>query len=61
MGLNRKHCVVSLSTLKPLLSSGLTQETSRHDSKFVDWDVKYHLEQNFRVPMHRQGAYFADS
>ena len=32
-------------TLYPLLSTGSTQETSQHDRKFVDWDIKHQLKQ----------------
>ena len=31
-------------TCDALFSTGLTQETSEHDLKFLDWDVKYQLE-----------------
>ena len=31
-------------TFYALLSTDSAQETSRHDWKFLDWDVKYQLE-----------------
>ena len=45
------HCVVSLSrTLYPLLSTGSTwQDTSWHDWKTVDWDVKSQFKQNIWI------------
>ena len=37
---------MSLSkTLTPLLSTVSNQESSKHDCKIVDWDVKNQLEQ----------------
>ena len=40
---------MSLSkTFYPLLSSRSTQETSQHDRKIVDWDVKHQHKQTNR-------------
>ena len=42
----QRHRVVSLSNiLYPLLSTGSTQEMSRHGLKIVDWDIKHQLKQ----------------
>ena len=44
---HRRHCVVSISkTHLSVLSTGSFQEDpSRHNWKFVDWDVKNQIKQ----------------
>ena len=51
---HRGHCVVALTKVPyPLLSTGSTQEdrkASRHDWKFVNWDVKQHQHTETKDP-----------